>query len=251
MRRATLKAKLTLLLLPLVAFLVLITLRSLPQFRIAAIQVTAEQGSATVPDSVKQYLSSLVGSSLFEVHLSQMERLLSEEPTVSRMQLKRKLPDTLLATVYLEDAKALVEIQGAAHTFLVVDTGLQQIPPEDIAPWKEHLVTIEVSPSYAQMLASYGLDQSFLKVMELANSLQDKTTLITRVKYDNNSSNSFGKMVLEISSLNAQIWVREPVGVAQIQAAVALVQQDQKDTLSFLSSDIKRYDLYREGLVRR
>jgi len=108
-----------------------------------------------------------------------------------------------------------------------------------------------VPSSYAQMLLTYGLDRSFQQVMDLANSLGEKTTLITSIKYDNNSSNSFGKMVLEISSLNARIWVREPVGVAQIQAAVALAQQDQQDTLSFLSSEDKRYDLYREGLVRR
>ena len=112
-------------------------------------------------------------------------------------------------------------------------------------------VTIEVPPFYARMMVRYGVDDSFLQVMELAKSLEGKTTLITTIKYDNNSSNSFGKMVLELSSLNAQIWVREPVGAAQVSAAVLLVQEDQKDALSFLSSQARRYDLYREGLVRR
>jgi hypothetical protein len=70
------------------------------------------------------------------------------------------------------------------------------------------------------MMVRYGVDDSFLQVMELAKSLEGKTTLITTIKYDNNSSNSFGKMILELSSLNAQIWVREPVGAAQVSAAV-------------------------------
>ncbi len=251
MRRVSLKVKLTVLLLPLVAFMALVTLRSLPQFKITTIQVAAESGSGKVPVSLKESLASFVGLSLFELDLYRLERDLGEYPTVSSVQLQRKFPSSLLATIFLIASSALVQTSDGKETYLVDGTSLVRIPEEDIGAWKQELVTIEVPNSYAQMLSSYGLDRSFHQVMELANSLEEKTTLITSIKYDNNSSNSFGKMVLEISSLNAQIWVRESVGAAQIQAAVALVQQDQKDILSFLSSDKKRYDLYREGLVRR
>ncbi|HBO36306.1 MAG TPA: hypothetical protein DD633_07065, partial [Sphaerochaeta sp.] len=135
--------------------------------------------------------------------------------------------------------------------YLVEDHHLRKLHPDDVSAWQKVVVTIEVPASYAHMMATYSVDDSFLHVMQLATSLEGKTTLITKIKYDNNSSNSFGKMVLELSSLNAQIWVREPVGTPQIHAAVSLVLQDQKDSLSFLSSEARRYDLYREGLVRR
>ncbi|MGH0052185.1 MAG: FtsQ-type POTRA domain-containing protein [Sphaerochaetaceae bacterium] len=250
MKRA-LRVKLLLLLLPLVVFLLLVTLRSLPQFKITSIQVTAEQGSGKVPSSLREYLASLVGLSLFEVNVGRIEQELSEYPTVQTVQIHRKLPSLLFATICLVESSVLVQTDDGNEAYLVNEYALERIPSEDVDAWKARTVTIEVPSSYAQMLLSYGLDDSFHQVMELANSLEDKTTLITKIKYDNNSSNSFGKMVLEISSLKAQIWVREPVGAAQIQAAVALVEKDQKDTLSFLSSDIKRYDLYREGLVRR
>jgi len=251
MRRVSLWVKLTVLLLPLVAFMVLVTLQSLPQFKVVTIQVTAERGSGKVPSSLKEYLATFVGLSLFDLNLYRLERELGEYPTVSSVQLQRKLPSSLLATVYLVQSPALVQTSDGEEAFLVEGNRLVKIPEEDIDAWKAEVVTIEVPFSYAQMLLTYGLDRSFQQVMDLANSLGEKTTLITSIKYDNNSSNSFGKMVLEISSLNARIWVREPVGVAQIQAAVALAKQDQQDTLSFLSSEDKRYDLYREGLVRR
>ncbi len=231
----------------------LITLRSLPQFKITTIQVVAESGSGRVPASIKEYLATFVGLSLFELNFYRLERELGSYPTVSSVKLQRKLPSSLFATILLVQSPALVQTSDGKETYLVEGNSLVKIPEEDIGgAWKQEVVTIEVPTSYAQMLRVYGLDSSFHQVMDLANSLEEKTTLITSIKYDNNSSNSFGKMVLEISSLNAQIWVREPVGgVAQIQAAVALAQQDQKDTLSFLSSEDKRYDLYREGLVRR
>ncbi|WP_321301516.1 FtsQ-type POTRA domain-containing protein [uncultured Sphaerochaeta sp.] len=251
MRRIPIGVKLTVMILPLVVFLVFITLRSLPQFNITTIKVVAVNGKEKVPSSLKEHLATFVGRSLFELNFNRLERELESYPTIASLELKRTLPSSLVATVSLVESPALVQTNDGKETYLVAENTLVRLPGEDIDAWKKEVVTILVPPSYAQMLRVYGLDRSFHQVMELANSLGEKTTLITSIKYDNNSSNSFGKMVLEISSLNAQIWVREPVGTAQIQAAVALAQQDQKDTLSFLSSEDKRYDLYREGLVRR
>ncbi|WP_320130754.1 hypothetical protein, partial [uncultured Sphaerochaeta sp.] len=108
-----------------------------------------------------------------------------------------------------------------------------------------------VPQRYATMLQEYGTDETFLKVMELASSLDGDSSLITRIKYDNNSSNSFGKMVLEFSSINAQLWVREPVSTERIASAVALVVEDSENSLSFLSTGPLRYDLYKSAMVRR
>nr|WP_321263679.1 FtsQ-type POTRA domain-containing protein [uncultured Sphaerochaeta sp.] len=251
MRRIPIGVKLTAMILPLVVFLVFIALRTVPQFKITTIKVVAENGKERIPTTLKEQLATYVGLSLFELNLNHLERELSSYPTIKTLKLKRVLPSSLVATISLVESPALVQTTDGLETYLVEENALVRLPAEEIDAWKQEMVTILVPPSYAQMLRVYGLDSSFHQVMELANSLGEKTTLITSIKYDNNSSNSFGKMVLEISSLNAQIWVREPVGTAQIQAAVALAQQDQKDTLSFLSSEDKRYDLYREGLVRR
>ncbi|HQB05707.1 MAG TPA: hypothetical protein PLD69_07190 [Sphaerochaeta sp.] len=58
-------------------------------------------------------------------------------------------------------------------------------------------------------------------------------------------------MVLDLPSLNARLWVREPVDPKHVQTALYWIEQDRKENLSFLSSSIQRYDLYREALVRR
>lgn len=251
MRRIPIGVKLTAMILPLVVFLVFIALRTVPQFKITTIKVVAESGKERIPASLKEHLATYMGLSLFELNFSRLERELGSYPTIKSLELKRVLPSSLEATISLVESPVLVQTTDGLETYLVEGNALVRLPVEEVDAWKQEMVTILVPPSYAQMLRAYGLDRSFHQVMELANSLGEKTTLITSIKYDNNSSNSFGKMVLGISSLNAQIWVREPVGTAQIQAAVALAQQDQKDTLSFLSSEDKRYDLYREGLVRR
>ena len=97
----------------------------------------------------------------------------------------------------------------------------------------------------------YGTDSVFDSVMALTRGLSGESSLITRIKYDNNSSNSFGKMVLDLPSLHAQLWVREPVDPKHVQTALYWIEQDRKEDLSFLSSSIQRFDLYKEALVRR
>jgi hypothetical protein len=112
-------------------------------------------------------------------------------------------------------------------------------------------LSIEVPLEYALLMERYGTDSAFATVVELGRDLGGEASLITRIKYDNNSSNSFGKMVLDLPTLNAQLWVREPVNPEQIRTALYWIEQDQKESLSFLSSTLQRYDLYKEALVRR
>lgn len=251
MRRVGIKVKMALLLLPLAVLLGLLLLRSIPAFNLRTVQIVAQGGSKEVPLEARELLSILVGESLFGIPMAKYTRSLAAITGIHSAKLVQKLPDTLLVTLTLIDASAVVLEEDTQMAYLVDNLHLKALHPADLAAWQEVAATIEVPSSYARMMVHYGVDDSFHQVLELARSFEGKTTLITKVKYDNNSSNSFGKMVLELSSLNAQIWVREPVGVAQVRAAVSLVQQDRKDMLSFLSSESRRYDLYREGLVRR
>jgi len=251
MKPVAIKVKLTLLILVFAIILGLLLLQSIPAFNLRTVQITVEGGSGEVPVEAKQQLASLVGVSLFSINMMKQKRALTDITGIQKADLRRKPPSTLQATLHLFDASAVIREEDGGQAYLVEDHHLRKLHPDDVSAWQKVVVTIEVPASYAHMMATYSVDDSFLHVMQLATSLEGKTTLITKIKYDNNSSNSFGKMVLELSSLNAQIWVREPVGAPQIHAAVSLVLQDQKDSLSFLSSEARRSDLYREGLVRR
>ncbi len=251
MSRLGIKVQLTLLILAFSLLLGLLLLRSIPAFNLRTVQMVVQGGSDQAPVEAKNQLAALVGTSLFSLNLRSQGRDLKLITGIRDAKLSRKLPSTILAVLTLSDASAVLKEEESEQTYLVDGSSLNPLHPQDAAAWQQVVVTIEVPASYARMMAQYGVDASFVQVMQLAESLEGKTTLITKIKYDNNSSNSFGKMVLELSSLNAQIWVREPVGAPQVSAAVSLVQQDQEDALVFLSSETRRYDLYREGLVRR
>ena len=234
-----------------VSILLLLSLRSMPRYNLSSVEVVVQGGGNRLPNAVRQELSDLIGTSLFSINLSRLEKTFETHALLKTVQIKRSLPSTLHLTLTMATASALVVSTENERWFLVVNDALYELDTQDVPIWHTVVPTIEVPLSYCEMMVRYGLDRMFHQVMALARSLQENTTLISRIKYDNNSSNSFGKMVLELSSLNAHIWVREPVGAAQVHAAVALVETDRQHTLSFLSSVPKRYDLYREGLVRR
>jgi hypothetical protein len=226
-------------------------LLSLPAFSVSRVKVVGDR----VPPSVERELETLVGKQIFSIRLYRLKRRLSEMPVVESASVRRRLPSTVEVGLSVTDPQAVVcamDDEGNPGNLYLVRSGrLLEVDPEDRDLYGQDTVRVEIPEGYALMLEKYGVDEVFSRVMGLASSLGEDATLITRIKYDNNSSNSFGKMVFEFSSLDAQLWVREPVGTGRIASAVSLIRAEREDSLSFLSDGPIRYDLYRRALVRR
>lgn len=246
-----LRGRLTLLALLTVGALTLVWLYTSPRFTVRQVVITTEDEGQAVSVEAKAQLSALVGLPLWRLSPAKEAARLCDLATVEGAVIRRRLPDTIEVRLKATESRVVVSSSEDGRYFLVKEGRLVAIGAEDAARYQSRVMTIEVPASYAEAMVRWGVDELFDQVIELTGSLGSESSLITRVKYDNNSSNSFGKMVLELSSLHAQIWVREPVGAARVQAAIALVQEDRERSLFFLSSQAKRYDLYREGLVRR
>jgi hypothetical protein len=245
----SIRARLTALFIALLLILLVVWLYTSPSHTILHVVISVEGEEA--PLEVKRALASLIGEPLMRLSLSKEEAALLKLGTVASVKMRRTLPDTLNVELVLTESSVVVHSWDDGRYYLVKEGALVAIEGEDAERYQRQVMTVEVPASYAQMMVRWGVDELFGQVITLTQSLEGESSLITRVKYDNNSSNSFGKMVLELSSLHAQIWVREPVGAGRVQAAIALVQADQESSLYFLSSETRRYDLYREGLVRR
>lgn len=246
-----LRIRLVVLLLFTAALLTLAWLSTSPRYTVRQVVITTANEGEEVSAEVKAQLSTLVGTPLLRLSPAKEEARLKQLATVQDVVIRRRLPDTITVHLTVTESRVIIHSSDDEGYYLIKDGHLFAITGEDAAPYQRRVMTIEVPASYAQVMVRWGVDELFEQVIELTDSLGGESSLITRVKYDNNSSNSFGKMVLELSSLHAQIWVREPVGAARVQAAIALVQEDRERSLFFLSSEAKRYDLYREGLVRR
>ncbi len=240
-----------LVLLPLAYF----SLSHVPSLYIDSVMLSIAEDRTAIPYALKSALSQYRGKSLVSLSLKRVSRELESLALVDSVRIKRKFPSTLLVEATLVGTPVLVLAKNAEEqtvgVYVLRSEALLPLQSEDWDLFEDHALKVEIPLGYASLMEKYGVDAAFGQVMELAASLEGNSTLITRIKYDNNSSNSFGKMVLELSALHAQIWLREPVSAAQVTQAIQLVQKDQRESLSFLSSQIIRYDLYNGAMVRR
>jgi len=235
--------------------LVYLSLSHVPSLYIDSVQLSMTDEKMATPYALKSALSEYRGKSLVSLSLKKVKRDLEELPLIKLVTLKRRFPSTLLVEATLFGVPALVLAKdtedGTVAVYVLRGSSLLPLETEDWKLFEDHVLKVEIPLGYATLMEKYGVDSAFGEVMELAASLVGNRALITRIKYDNNSSNSFGKMVLELSALHAQLWLREPVSAARVAQAIELVQEDQRELLSFLSGHMMRYDLYQGAMVRR
>ncbi len=255
MRKIRVEYKILSLVLLVMLPLAYVSLSHVPSLYIDSVLLTTTGEGVLTPYALKRELSQYRGNSLVSLSLRRLKRELESLSLVEEVTLKRRFPSTLLVEATLVEAAAVVLAKEADDTtvgvYVLRGEALLPLQKEDWTLFGEGVLKVEIPVGYATLMEKYGVDASFGQVMELASALEENRALITRIKYDNNSSNSFGKMIVELSALHAQIWLREPVSKEQVTQAIHLVQEDQRESLSFLSEHMMRYDLYKGAMVRR
>ncbi|MGN0906292.1 MAG: hypothetical protein ACI4NM_04030, partial [Bullifex sp.] len=115
------------------------------------------------------------------------------------------------------------------------------------------MTVIEILPEYASYMMSYGIRDEVEAVMELASSVSDEHgQLISRIKYDNNRGDGFGQMTIYLDTLSAQLFVKERVSKNRISDSIKVIRKEAESEVSrYTRSDIIRYDLYKDALVKR
>ena len=237
------------------------TLRFIPIFDISTIKATAEGGTNVVPSQIAALLGNLHATSLFALDPRRLERDLEASAVVAEAHVRRSLPATVSVRLTMESPGMLIAAVDDADVvkgiFLVKQGGMIEMPFEDYLLFGNKVFVVQVSPAYADHLVKYGLDNGIQEVVRLANGMgideDGNYNLITKIKYDNNSNDNFGRMVLYLPSCNAQLWIREPVSVSRLHEAVRLIESehDRDRTRNIALKGELRYDLYATSLVSR
>ncbi|HQB06008.1 MAG TPA: FtsQ-type POTRA domain-containing protein, partial [Sphaerochaeta sp.] len=177
----------------LLSVLLFLALSHLPYFTISQVQVKIDGPLKHVPIEISNRLSTLVGQGIFRVSLLSTKKQIEQLPIVTSLVLTRTLPSTIKATIAFIDSPVIVQSENKERSYLVDGRTLVPIESSDADLWTDHLLRIEVPLEYALLMERYGTDSVFASVMGLTRGLSGEASLITRIKYDNNSSNSFGK----------------------------------------------------------
>jgi len=228
------------------------SLQFIPAFTIKEVRIAEETGRG-VPASVIGVVKPLYGKNSYGFVLAELQKDILKDPVVKQVKVKRSLPAGLEVSLAVKEARAVLLAikEDGSNDAYIVTTGWDFLPlgKADSDVYGQDVVRIEITPTYASMLKRYGVDGKFRSVLSMVGSLSDETSLITMVKYDNNSSNSLGKVVLVLAPLNAQISIREEVDALHLSQAIAVVKAEQAGQVP--TKDPTRYDVYDSGLVRR
>ncbi len=231
-----------------VVFIGFYSLRFVPSLVIREVVV-----DNVLPSSVAQSISLVKGKPLYGSAKMEVENALEGEPLVVEYKVKQKVPHSLeiQTTLLKADAILVVEDESVEKSFHVLSSGkLFPLEKEDENLYPESVFRILISPSYEKFLTLYGSDGKLETVLRYLDSLQGNISLITMVKYDNNSSNSLGWVVLRLSSLHTEICVREEIPPSLMRKAFGLVVKQEEERLH-LTSEWTHYDVYASGMVRR
>jgi Cell division septal protein len=227
-----------------------ISLAYIPVFNISQIRLS---GIGNVPASIEKIVAPLYGVNRFKADTRAIEKELEKLPIVKSAKISYSLPALMKIEVELFAPEALAK--SGDNYFIVKNDALTSCSQNDFKAFDE-IPVVEISTSYSDYLMQFGVDSSFKEVLSLicdiSNQLGVNHNLITKVKYDNNNTNSFGMMVLEISSLNTILSVRDKVDAATIIEAVKVVEKNSREDGTYLlAGSSHRYDIYRHALVKR
>lgn len=228
-------------------FIIRFSLQYIPSLKVDSVMASVN-GGGTIPTGTMSVLKSLYGKPIYSFTISSLEHAISDDPLVDTVQVKRRLPKTVEVIVILRRADAILVDEGGA-SYVVSGKDLIAMDKMDGAVYPESVLRIVVSSSYAAFLRKYGVDDSFHHILSLVAQISDETSLITTVKYDNNSSNSFGNVVLVLEPLNALVSVREKIDASRLSQALEVVKREQVGSIP--SREPTRYDVYGSGMVRR
>ena len=224
-----------------------VALRYIDFFDVKEIDVTVNGPLTNVSAEMQRILNPQKGRNIFEINLRSLKKKLLAVDGVSSVDIKRYFPDMLILDItYMDvDIRCYSMQEDGTTNYFFVHNG--EIEPVGQETWEsfDKPVIVELNPTYAKNKVKRGCDGGFLSMVKLTEELKDNN-LITNIKYDNNNGDDFGKLVIDLSSLNSTLYVRELVSANRLSEALDLISS----RFSAGGAHVI-YDLYANTLVKR
>ena len=226
---------------------VFVALRYLDFLTVKEIDSTVHGPVSDVSIEMQRILNPLKGRNIFEINIRSLKKKLSAFDGVADVSVRRYYPDRLIVEVTYSEVNLkcyCFKEDGTALFFFCHDGILEQVGQETWDAF-DMPATVELNPTYAQNSVKHGCDEGFLSMVNLTEHLADNN-LITNIKYDNNNGDEFGRLVIDLSSLNSTLYVRELVSENRLSEALDLISSQ----FSAGGANVI-YDLYANTLVKR
>ena len=224
-----------------------IALRNIDFFNIEEIDVSVSGPVTNVPADMQRIINPLKGLNIFEVSLGKIRKSLEAFDGVKSVKISRFYPDKLIIDIEYDDValRSYSISDDGVITYYFIHDDILEIVGQDTWESFDKLAVVEINPAYAQMIIKWGSDEGFRAMVAMGQHLAGYN-LITNMKYDNNMGNEFGRLVIDISSLNSVLYVREQVSVRRLDEMLEIISSQ----FSAGGASVV-YDLYANTWVKR
>jgi hypothetical protein len=224
-----------------------VALRYIDFFNIEEVDVSVSGPVTNVSIDMQRIIKPLKGRNIFDVNLNSLEKTLSAFDGVKTVKAKRYYPNRIIIQIDYNDISLRaysIDNNDVINYYFIHEDIMDEVSAET---WEsfDKLSIVELNPAYAQMVMKWGADNGFRDMVNLAEHLSINN-LITSIKYDNNNGSDFGRLAIELSSLNSVLYVRELVSSTRLDEALEMVSGQFS-----AGGAVVVYDLYANTLVKR
>lgn len=226
---------------------VYVGLRNIDFFNVEEVDISVSGPVTNVSVDMQRLIMPLKGRNILEVNVRSLQKDLASFDGVKEVHVKRYWPSRLIIEVIYNDIAlrsfSVSDTNEVSYYFIYGNT-LEEVSSQT---WEsfDKLGCVELNPAYAQMVQKWGSDEGFSDMVRIAEHLSSNN-LISSMKYTNNNGSAFGRLAVEMSSLNVMLYIREYVSQNRLDETLAIIGEQ----FSAPGVDVV-YDLYANTLVKR
>ncbi len=182
-------------------------------FDIKEVQFSHNGTVSGVPVQVQRQITGLTGRNLFSFNTGKLKKNLEKCEGVSSASIEKYYPSEL--RVFVEFEPYTVRFVTGASFYCAAEGKFSEVS-EELFKLYSQLPVVEISDSYARFTAKWGMEEGFAQMVSLVGRIPPKA-LISDIKYVNNNSNRFGRVVMTIPSLNAELFIEDPITYERLE----------------------------------
>ncbi len=190
-----------------------VAVSNLSFFDIKTVQFSHSGTVSGIPVQVQRLITGLNGRNLFSFNSEKLKENLEKCEGVSSARIEKYYPSEL--RVYVEFEPYTVRFATGSSFYCAGEGKFSEIS-EELFKLYGQLPVVEISDSYARFTAKWGMEEGFVQMVSLVGRIPPKA-LISDIKYVNNNSNRFGRLVMTIPTLNAELFIEDPITYERLE----------------------------------
>ena len=194
-----------------IAVAMAVAVSNMSYFDIKSVQFSHSGDVSGIPVQVQRQITGLTGRNLFSFNTHKLKENLEKCEGVSSAKIEKYYPSEL--RVYVEFEPYTVRFLTENSYYCTGEgklSGKVSEVSEELFKLYSQLPVVQISDSYARFTAKWGMEEGFAQMVSLVGRIPPKA-LISDIEYVNNNSNRFGRLVMTIPTLNAELFIEDPI----------------------------------------